>query len=131
MKRSPYAEEIHSLWSVAHQKLPLDELWLQRLLHQQTPTPVDFEHERARSADRVSVPQASEVPHIDWVGALDVSHFAGREVEVAELSQWLLEERCRFIAILGMGGIGKSMLASYLRSRLAPQIGGCAVALGA
>jgi len=53
-------------------------------------------------------------PSVDLLEALDVSHFTGREVEVAELSQWILEERN------GVGGIGKSVLASYLGSCLAP-----------
>src|SRR5207247_4681990 len=47
------------------------------------------------------------------------SRFAGREVEVAELSQWIVQERCRLVTLVGMGGIGKSMLASLLGSRLA------------
>ena len=44
-------------------------------------------------------------PRVDWLGALDVSHFAGREVEVAELSQWIVQERCRVVTLPGMGGI--------------------------
>src|SRR2546426_1323846 len=112
------AEEIRALWRAAHQKLLLDEDWLHALLAPPVPVPL-FPQAETLVAPAGSEPAA--FPRIDWVEALDVSHFAGREVEVAELSQWIVQERCRLVMLLGMGGIGKSMLASYLGLRLAPQ----------
>jgi WD40 repeat protein len=47
----------------------------------------------------------------DWGEAVDVSVFYGRTVELAQLEQWIVDEQCRWIAILGMGGIGKTSLA--------------------
>lgn len=48
---------------------------------------------------------------VDWGEAMDVSFFYGREQELAELERWIVTERCRLVALLGMGGIGKSALA--------------------
>jgi WD domain, G-beta repeat/NB-ARC domain len=112
------AEEIRALWRAAHQKLLLDEDWLHALLASPRPVPL-FPQAETLVAPAGAEPAA--FPRIDWVGALDVSHFAGREVEVAELTHWIVQERCRLVMLLGMGGIGKSILASFLGSRLAPQ----------
>ncbi|HEY9644213.1 MAG TPA: NB-ARC domain-containing protein [Coleofasciculaceae cyanobacterium] len=54
-------------------------------------------------------------------GMPDVSIFYGRTDELAKLTQWIIDDRCRLIALLGMGGIGKSALAAKLAEQLAPQ----------
>ncbi|WP_088431771.1 WD40 repeat domain-containing protein [Halomicronema hongdechloris] len=51
---------------------------------------------------------------IDWGEAIDVSLFYGRTAELATLERWIQQDRCRLIAILGMGGIGKTALSVKL-----------------
>src|SRR5205807_7049410 len=56
----------------------------------------------------------------DWGEAPDVLRFVGRAIELATLREWVLEERCRLAAILGMGGIGKTAVAARLAEDLTP-----------
>lgn len=51
---------------------------------------------------------------IDWGEAPDCERLYGREAELADLKRWLLAEHCRLVAILGVGGIGKTSLAVTL-----------------
>src|SRR6266700_7180956 len=105
------AEEIRALWRAAHQKLLLDEAWLHDLVA--PPVPLQL-FPQVEPTVAPAFEETAAFPRVVWVGALDVSHFAGREVEVAELTQWIVQERCRLVSVLGMGGIGKSMLGWYV-----------------
>jgi hypothetical protein len=46
--------------------------------------------------------------------------FVGRAEELATLREWVQEAHCRLAAVLGMGGIGKTVLAARLAQDVAP-----------
>ncbi|BAY10536.1 NB-ARC domain-containing protein [Calothrix sp. NIES-2098] len=56
--------------------------------------------------------------HQDWGEAIDVSNFYGRRDEQAKLKAWIVNEKCRLIALLGMGGIGKTALSVKVAAQL-------------
>jgi len=116
------AEEIRAFWLAAHQKVLLDEFWLSALLSQQLPhltlvAPLPVE--QSSGIDHVLAPPVAGGPRMDWGDALAVPTFYGRERELALLSQWMLQERCRMVSVLGLGGIGKSALVVSAMHQLA------------
>jgi WD40 repeat protein len=79
--------------------------------------PEDWEIAWTRLLTALGAPLRRE----DWGEATDVGAFYGRKEELAELERWILTDRCRLVAILGMGGIGKTSLVVKLAEQIKDQ----------
>src|SRR5260370_33174341 len=114
-------EEIGALGRAAHQKVLLDEAWLAALLGGPRPALSQLQPVPLAELQRGEVSAAEPTPgrRVDWGEALDVPTFYDREQELATLSRWVVEEGCRMVSALGMGGIGKSALAVRAMQQLA------------
>lgn len=68
----------------------------------------------APTPEQQNLSSPANSPQIDWGEAVDTTLFYGREAELETLKQWIVQDRCRLISILGMGGIGKTALSVKL-----------------
>ncbi len=110
-------EEAAALWDAARGKaarrlVPFDPRWFASLRQEGRPA--------SRTAP--AAPPETTLPpgRYDWGEAPDAGAFHGRTAELATLSRWLLVDRCRLVGVLGMGGIGKTLLAARLAREVAP-----------
>lgn len=116
------AEAARALWQAAHQKVILDEAWLDGLQSRAAAFQLSTSSEQdgipAPPPDALAGPFRSG-PRVDWDDALDVSSFYGRAWELNLLAEWVVQDRCRVMSVLGQGGIGKSSLATQVMHRVA------------
>src|SRR5947209_16506889 len=107
-------EQAHQMWLAAGQQTDFQAFWMRAQLAPPSATPalVVLKREVAQSAMPLANQElAPPSSRLDWGDALDVHEFYGREAERLQLEQWVLEEHCQVVSVLGMGGIGKSALA--------------------
>jgi WD40 repeat protein/transcriptional regulator with XRE-family HTH domain len=70
-----------------------------------------------RQADTDQLTQGS-VLREDWGEAPHLENFYGRTQELGELKQWIERNRCRIVAVLGMGGVGKTAFTATLAEQV-------------
>jgi transcriptional regulator with XRE-family HTH domain len=115
------AEEAVALWEAlcreAPQRTPpFDAAWFARL----RPAAPEV------TADPAPLPAGAATAPLQrgqwqaWGEAPAVAGFQDRQAEGAALRRWLVDERCRLVAVLGLGGIGKTALATHMARAVAP-----------
>ena len=79
-------------------------------------------HRAAQRQPDTNAAATSNLPPVtnytNWGEAIDVTQFYGRSAELVTLNRWILADRCRVVAILGIGGIGKTALSVKLAEQL-------------
>jgi len=116
--------EARALWASVEREAsrmhtPFDEEWFAGLLDAHSHQLRIPAAQGSARDDTLHPADGSERAH-DWGEAPDTSGFVGRGEELALLQGWVLEERCRLVAVLGLGGIGKTSVAAKLAQTVAP-----------
>ncbi len=115
-------EEIRAFWRVAHQKVPLDERWLQEVLSRPSPSPASLTGEQTPGDGQDSA--ASSAEQVLWtIPYARNPHFTGRDDLLEQLMQQLAPSKAdqpttlrraaltQAQVIKGLGGIGKTQTA--------------------
>jgi WD40 repeat protein/DNA-binding XRE family transcriptional regulator len=119
------AEEAQALWAavVRHaprSHAPFDQGWFAGLLATPAAAPAGTAPAATPRVLTGGVREPGDLGGHDWADAPDTTSFVGRTDELQTLRNWVLDGGGRVLAILGMGGIGKTMLSARLAQEVAP-----------
>jgi WD40 repeat protein/transcriptional regulator with XRE-family HTH domain len=117
-------EDAQALWdAVAHtsrrMRSSFDKAWFARVLAEGSAFASIRDQRAVSSAERTTHGGITDQRQ-DWGEAPDTADFVGRTDDLALLRGWVLDEGCRLISLLGMGGVGKTSLAARLAHEVAP-----------
>ena len=118
-------EEATQLWRLVDQDAPqrltaFDSAWFARLLAERLSTST-LAREHGGTLAHASAQPAGQRSVVEWGEAIAVPTLHGRERELRTLRHWLMDEHCRVVVILGLGGIGKTSLAITLAQQVLAQ----------
>src|SRR5262245_36877855 len=110
------AEEAAALWAAAVReaprlRTPFDAAWFDRL-RAAPPGPDRGAFPAEAAAAPAARPTSGGARRQSWGEAPDVAGFVGRAAEREVLRAWLEDPDCRVVALLGLGGAGKTLLAA-------------------
>src|SRR5713226_4086730 len=75
-----------------------------------------------KNAEELGLLQEDQVPltspRTDWGEAPYIVNLYGRDEECARLKRWIGEDHCRIVAVLGMGGVGKTAVAAKVAMQM-------------
>ena len=115
------ADEAAALWLAALReaprlRTPFDRAWFDQISA--------GSRQRVRRDAVIAMPASESTPGAaqrqSWGEAPDVSAFLGRAAEREQVARWVESEGSRVVAVYGLGGIGKTLLATRLAHDLAP-----------
>jgi transcriptional regulator with XRE-family HTH domain len=72
----------------------------------------------AQEVKEINIGTRNNVCRTDWGEAPSVQIFYGRDKDLSELEHWLEDEHCQMVAVLGIGGIGKTALTKKLAEQM-------------
>jgi WD40 repeat protein/transcriptional regulator with XRE-family HTH domain len=107
-------EQAQTLWESVSLEAPrlaaaFDAGWFETRQSAESPPP----------GQEVVAARSAAARRQDWGQAPEVRLLHGRATELELLRRWVVEERCRLVVVLGMGGIGKTALATRLATDVA------------